>query len=120
MMRTMLKGKIHRAKITDAKIHYEGSISLDPNLMEAADILPYEMVHVLDVDNGARLETYAIPGPRGSGDVCMLGAAARLIVKGDTVIILSYHLATEEEAPKVKPKVVYVNERNAIVSVKET
>ena len=106
-MRTMLKGKIHRATVTEADIDYEGSITIDRTLMEAADILPYEMVHVLDVTNGARLETYAIEG--GPGQICINGAAARLITKGDTVIIIAYHLVKEEEAKHCKPKLVSVN-----------
>lgn len=113
-MRMMLNGKIHRAHVTDANIGYEGSITIDTELMEAADILPYEMVQVVDVDNGARLETYAIQGERGSGTVCINGAAARLVHKGDTVIILSYKAVPEEEARRIKPRLVYVNEQNSI------
>lgn len=114
-MRTMLKGKIHRARVTDANLNYEGSITIDELLMEAADILPYEKVQVLDVDNGARLETYAITGKRGSGTICINGAAARLVSAGDKVIILAYSIVTEEEAKSAKPKLIRVNERNAIV-----
>ncbi len=114
-MRTMLKSKIHRARVTDANIHYEGSITLDPTLMEAADILPFELVHVLDMTNGARLETYAIEGQRGSGEVVINGAAARLIQKGDLVIILAYQAVSEEEARRFLPKLVYVDEENRIV-----
>jgi len=114
-MRTMLKSKIHRARVTDANVQYEGSITLDPALMEAADILPYEQVHVLDVDNGARLLTYAIEGERGSLEVCVNGAAARLIGKGDTVIILTYASVEEPRARDCQPRLVYVNDRNAIV-----
>ena len=117
-MRIMLKSKIHRARVTDANINYEGSISIDPDLMEAADILPYEQVHVLDVDNGSRLETYTIVGKRGSGEVCVNGAAARLVQKGDTIIIIAYAHVNEEEAPKLKPKLVYVNQSNSIIEVK--
>ena len=87
-MRTMLKGKIHRATVTDCNVHYEGSVTIDRRLMQAADILPYEQVHVLDVNNGSRLMTYAIEGE--TGEICLNGAAARLVHKGDTVIILSY------------------------------
>ena len=112
-MRMMLKGKIHRARVTEADIDYEGSITIDQTLMEAADILPYEMVHVLDVTNGARLETYAIEG--GAGEICINGAAARLVYKGDTVIILAYHLVPEEEAICYHPKLVYVDSQNEIV-----
>src|SRR5438105_491286 len=94
-VRTILKSKIHRATVTQADLQYEGSITIDRILMEAADILPYEQVHVLDVDNGARLTTYAIEGDRNSGVICMNGAAARLVSAGDTVIILTYATATE-------------------------
>ncbi len=118
-MRTMLKSKIHRARITDANLNYEGSITIDETLMEVADILPYEQVHVLDIDNGARFLTYVITGVRGSGEICVNGAAARLVSVGDKVIILSYSAVTEEEAKYLKPKLIYVNERNAIESVNE-
>jgi len=114
-MRTMLKSKIHRARVTEVNLDYEGSIAIDGLLMEAADILPYEMVHVLDLNNGARFETYAIEGERGSGELCINGAAARLVSKGDTVILLSYRLVSDEEVQTTKPKKVYVDERNAIV-----
>ncbi len=117
-MRTMLKGKIHRARVTDANLDYEGSITIDGLLMEAADILPYEMVHVLDINNGARFETYAIEGESGSGVICINGAAARLVSKGDKVIILTYKVVAEEEARSNQPKLVYVDERNAIVKDK--
>ena len=114
-MRTMLKSKIHRARVTDANVDYEGSIALDPALMEAADILPYEQVQVLDVDNGARLTTYAIEGQPGSGEVIINGAAAWLVQKDDTVIILAYEALNEEAARTAKPRLVYVNDRNGIV-----
>jgi aspartate 1-decarboxylase len=117
-MRTMLKGKIHRARITDADVNYEGSITIDRTLMEAADILPYERVQVLDVDNGARLETYAIEGEPGSGEICINGAAARLVSRGDIVIILSYQQVEEAEARNMSPHLVYVDEQNTIVSKK--
>ena len=116
-MRTMLKSKIHRARVTDANVDYEGSITLDPVLMEAADVLPYEQVQVLDVDNGARLTTYAIQGEPGSGEVAVNGAAARLVHEGDTVIILAYETVDEEAARRAKPHLVYVNDRNEIVRV---
>jgi len=118
-MRTMLKSKIHRARVTDANLNYEGSITIDETLMEAADILPYEQVHVLDIDNGARFLTYVITGERDSGVICINGAAARLVSVGDKAIILSYSAVTEEEAKHLKPKLIYVNERNAIESVNE-
>ncbi len=114
-MRTMLKSKIHRARVTDANLDYEGSVTLDPVLMEAADILPYEQAHLLDIDNGARLITYAIEGERGSGQVIVNGAAAHLMHRGDTIIILSYVSVTADEAPDFKPSLVYVNETNDIV-----
>jgi len=117
-MRTMLKGKIHRARVTEVNLDYEGSITIDRLLMEAADILPYEMVHVLDINNGARFETYAIEAERGSGEICINGAAARLVSEGDKVIILSYSVVAEGEAKSNQPKLVYVDERNAIVKDK--
>ena len=110
----MLKGKIHRARVTDANINYEGSITIDSVLMEAADILPYEKVQVVDVDNGARLETYVIPGDPASGEICVNGAAARLVHRGDTVIIISYHDLSEEEARHAEPHLVYVDANNRI------
>ena len=118
-MRTMLKSKIHRATVTGADVDYEGSVTLDPVLMEAADILPYEQVHVLDVDNGARLTTYAIEGERGSGEVVINGAAARLVSAGDTVIVISYREVAEEEARTHRPSLVYVDGENRIVRVAE-
>lgn len=119
-MRTMLKSKIHRARVTAGNVDYEGSITIDKVLMEAADIIPYERVEVLDINNGARLSTYAIEGGVGSGEICLNGAAARLIAKGDTVIILTYHEVPEEEAIKVTPRLVYVDSSNRIVDVKNT
>ena len=113
-MRTVLKSKIHRARVTQADLHYEGSITIDADLMDAADVVPYEQVHVLDVDNGARLTTYAIEGARGSGEICINGAAARLVKPNDTVIILTYRTATHEEARSVEPSLVYVDEHNRI------
>ena len=113
-MRMMMKGKIHRARVTEANLEYEGSITIDRTLMEEADILPYEQVHVLDVTNGARLETYAIEG--GPGEICINGAAAHLVNEGDTVIIIAYELATDEKARDYHPRKVFVNERNEIVS----
>ena len=90
MQRVMLKSKIHRATVTDCDLHYVGSITVDPELLEAADIMEHEQVHVVDIDNGARFETYTIPGERGSGDIKVNGAAARLVARGDTVIVISY------------------------------
>jgi aspartate 1-decarboxylase len=115
-MRTILKSKIHRARVTDANIDYEGSITIDKKLMAAADILPYEQVHVLNINNGARFTTYAIEGKEGNGDICLNGAAARLGVKGDIVIILTYTTVPEDQLQNYKPKVVHVNKNNAIVT----
>lgn len=120
-MRIMLKSKIHRATVTDGNIDYEGSITIDKKLMAKADILPYEQVQVLNINTGARFNTYAIEGQEGSGDICLNGAAARLAVKGDTVIILSYCHVSDEEALNLTPKVVHVDAKNAIVKeVSET
>jgi aspartate 1-decarboxylase len=116
-MRTMLKSKIHRAHVTQADLHYEGSITLDPILIEAAGLLPFELVHVLDITNGARLETYVIEGERGKGEVVINGAAAHLVHEGDMVIILAYASVSEEEAPHHLPKLVYVDEENRISHV---
>jgi aspartate 1-decarboxylase len=114
-MRIMLKSKIHRAHVTDANVDYEGSITIDKILMTKADILPYEQVHVLNINNGARFSTYAIEGKEGSGEICLNGAAARLAVKGDTVIILTYCDVSEEEARHHTPKIVHVDAKNTIV-----
>jgi aspartate 1-decarboxylase len=111
----MLKSKIHRARVTDANLHYEGSVTLDPVLMEAADLLPYEQVHLLNIDNGSRLTTYVIEGERGSGEVVVNGAAAHLIHRGDTIIILSYVALPDDEARRLEPRLVYVDEANRIV-----
>ncbi len=114
-MRTMLKSKIHQALVTETNIDYEGSVTIDTALMEEADLLPYEQVQVLDLNNGARFETYAIPGERGSGVICINGAAARLVSKGDKVIILSYCNVPEQEARNLSPKFVYVDSNNEII-----
>lgn len=115
---TMLKSKIHRVKVTQAEVDYVGSITIDPVLMEAAGIFEYEKVAVVDVTNGARLETYTISGEPGSGIICLNGAAAKLINKGDTAIIMAYATMSEEEAKTFRPKVVFVDEGNKITSVK--
>ncbi len=114
-MRNMLKSKIHRATVTDANINYEGSITIDTRLMQAADIVPYEQVQVLNINNGARFTTYAIEGKAGSGEICLNGAAARLAVPGDLCIILTYHEVPEEAIPGYRPIIVHVNERNEII-----
>ncbi len=114
-MRIMLKSKIHRARVTDADLHYEGSVTIDPVLMDAADLLPYEQVHLLDIDNGARLETYVIEGERGSGQIVVNGAAAHRIHQDDLIIILGYATVAEDEARHMEPRLVYVDEKNRIV-----
>jgi aspartate 1-decarboxylase len=115
-MRIMLKSKLHRARVTGANIDYEGSISIDKKLMEEADILPYEQVQVLNVNNGARFATYAIEG--GTGEICLNGAAARLAAKGDILIILTYCDIPEDEVRGYEPKRVYLDINNKITSVK--
>lgn len=117
-MRTMLKGKIHRARVTQVDVDYEGSITIDKSLMEASDILPYEQVEVLNINNGARFSTYAIEAAPNSGTICINGAAARLAAKGDIIIILSYCHLPDDEAINVIPKMVYVDENNRIVETK--
>lgn len=117
MQRFMLFGKIHRAKVTQADLHYVGSITIDRDLMEAADLLPGQQVDVVDVDNGNRLTTYALEGARGSGIVCVNGAAARLIAPGDTVIIIAYAAMEDSEARSFTPHVVFVDEHNRIVDI---
>ncbi|MCL2337968.1 MAG: aspartate 1-decarboxylase [Firmicutes bacterium] len=119
MLVTLFKSKIHRAVITEANLNYVGSITIDEALMEAADILPHEKVQVVDNNNGARLETYVIPGPRDSGVICLNGAAARLVQPGDTVIIITYAMMTREEARTFKPTAVLVDEKNRVVRVLE-
>jgi aspartate 1-decarboxylase len=117
MRRTMLKSKIHRATVTGSDLHYVGSITVDADLLEAADILEHELVHVLDVDNGARFETYTIAGTRGSGEIKINGAAARLVHTGDTVIVVSYADYEREELENYEPVVVHVDGDNRIVTV---
>ena len=117
MNRTMLKSKIHRGRITGSDLNYVGSITIDADLLEAADILEHEQVHVLDIDNGARFETYTIAGRRGSGEITVNGAAARLVHTGDTAIVVSYAEYDERELESYEPKVVHVNAENRIVTV---
>ena len=117
MMRTMLKSKIHRATVTQADLNYVGSVTLDSALMEAADLLDGEQVAIVDITNGARIETYVIPGPRGSGVIGINGAAAHLVHPGDLVIIMSYALLDDAEARALSPQVVHVDERNRIVKI---
>ncbi len=117
MFRTMLKSKIHRATVTRADLHYVGSVTIDADLMEAADLLPGEQVAIVDITNGARLETYVIEGPPGSGTIGINGAAAHLVHEGDLVIIISYAVVPDEEARRLRPRVVHVDRDNAIVKL---
>jgi len=117
-MRSMLKSKIHRARVTEVNLDYEGSITIDKALMEAGDLLPYERVEVLNINNGARFGTYVIEGKTNSGVIGINGAAARLAAKGDIVIILSYCQFSDSEAMNMTPAVVYVDDKNRIVKVK--
>lgn len=114
MLLTLMKGKIHRATVTQADLNYEGSITIDKKLLEAAGILPFEQVDVYDVNNGNRLTTYAIEGPAGSGVICLNGAAARLVAPGDKVIVVAFSQMTPEEARDHQPKVVLMGEGNTI------
>jgi aspartate 1-decarboxylase len=118
MQQFMLKSKIHRATVTDADLHYEGSISIDEKLLEEAAMIPYEKVEIYDVDNGERFSTYIIKGKRNSGTICLNGAAARKVAKGDLVIIATYVLVDETEAKNWKPKCVMVDNKNKIKKVK--
>ncbi len=115
MQLTMLKGKIHRATVMQAELNYVGSITVDPNLLEAANIMEYELVQIVDVENGNRFETYTIAGEPGSGMICLNGAAARQVQLGDHVIIMCYAQMSEEEAKSHRPHVVFVDDRNRII-----
>jgi aspartate 1-decarboxylase len=117
MLRTMLKSKIHRATVTGSDLHYVGSITIDPILLEASDIRPHEQVHVVDVDNGARFVTYALEGERGTGVVQVNGAAARLVHTGDTIIVISYADYSREDLDDYEPTVVHVDRSNTIIRV---
>src|SRR6478609_1237211 len=117
MLRTMFKSKIHRATVTHADLHYVGSVTVDRDLMDAADLLPGELVHIVDITNGARLETYVIEGERGSGVIGVNGAAAHLVHPGDLVILISYAQVTDAEARALRPRVVHVDGDNRIVSL---
>ena len=117
MLRTVCKSKLHRATVTEANVAYAGSLTLDAELMKAADIVPYEQIHVVDVDNGQRLVTYCIEGRPGSGTVCINGAAARLVSVGHKIIIISYAQVTPEELERLAPRVVLLDERNRIREV---
>lgn len=111
-----MKSKIHRATVTDANLHYQGSITIDRSLMAAADLVAHEQVHVVDIDNGARFETYIIEGEPGSGTICLNGAAARLVQTGDKVIVISYASLDESEIASFEPRVVTVDENNQIAN----
>ncbi len=119
MFRTVFKSKLHRATVTEANLNYVGSITIDEDLLDAADIYVNEKVQVVNNNNGARLETYAIPGPRGSGVVCLNGAAARLVQPGDKVIIITYAVIDDKEAKAFKPTVVFLDDANRIAAVKD-
>jgi aspartate 1-decarboxylase len=119
MDRKMLKSKIHRATVTGADLHYEGSITIDKELLEAADIIPYEAVSIWDVDNGNRFETYAIEGERGSGVICLNGAAARMVAPRDLVIIASFVNMENEKALKHEPKLVFVDDMNRMLPIRK-
>ncbi len=117
MQRTMLKSKIHRATVTDCDLHYVGSITIDPDLLEAADIREFEQVAVVDVDNGARFETYTIAGEPGSGDMKVNGAAARLVHRGDTIIVISYAAYDPDDLEHYRPRVVHLAVDNQILDI---
>ncbi|RKN37849.1 aspartate 1-decarboxylase [Streptomyces hoynatensis] len=117
MLRTMFKSKIHRATVTEADLHYVGSVTVDADLMDAADLLPGELVHIVDIDNGSRLETYVIEGERGSGVIGINGAAAHLVKPGDLVILISYAQVEDAEARSLRPTVVHVDAANRILAL---
>jgi aspartate 1-decarboxylase len=117
VLRTMFKSKIHRATVTEADLHYVGSVTVDADLMEAADLLPGELVHIVDITNGARLETYVIEGRRGSGAIGINGAAAHLVHPGDLVILISYAQVDDAEARRLRPRVVHVDADNRITGL---
>lgn len=119
MFRTMMSAKIHRARVTEANLNYVGSITIDQNILDAVGILPNEKVQIVNNYNGARFETYVISGERGSGVICLNGAAARLVQEGDIVIIISYKLVSEEKIHEHKPKIAIMNEKNEIVELIE-
>lgn len=120
MYRTLCKSKIHGATVTEANLQYTGSLTLDPLLMRGADLVPYEQVHVVNLNNGVRLETYCIEGIPGSGTVCVNGAAARHAAVGDKIIIISYAHVAEDEVAHLTPKLVFVDERNQVSQVQQT
>ncbi|NOU72039.1 aspartate 1-decarboxylase [Paenibacillus sp. LMG 31458] len=117
MFRTMMKAKIHRATVTEANLNYIGSITIDEDLIDLVGMLPNEKVQIVNNNNGARLETYIIPGPRGTGVICLNGAAARLVQTGDTVIIISYAMMTDEEAKKHQPTIAIMGDNNKVAQL---
>ncbi|MCX7983055.1 MAG: aspartate 1-decarboxylase [Syntrophales bacterium] len=117
MQRFMLKSKLHRATVTDANLHYEGSITIDESLMEAADMVPYEEVHIYNINNGERFTTYVIKGKKGSGTICLNGAAARKVAVGDLIIIATYAIVNEEELKNWKPRCVLLDGENKIKKI---
>ncbi|ASN05530.1 aspartate 1-decarboxylase [Virgibacillus necropolis] len=119
MFRTMMKAKIHRARVTEANLNYVGSVTIDQDIIEQVGILPHEKVQIVNNNNGARIETYVIPGERGSGVVCLNGAAARLVQRGDTIIIVTYAILSDEELISFKPKVALMDENNNVDQVIE-
>jgi aspartate 1-decarboxylase len=114
VFRTMMKAKLHRATVTEANLHYVGSITIDEDLLDMVDMYPHEKVQIVNNNNGARLETYIIAGPRGSGVICLNGAAARLVQPGDTVIIITYAMMTEEEAKQHRPRIAVLDKDNKV------
>ncbi len=119
MRRIMCKSKIHRATVTQAELHYEGSLTVDSDLLDAADIVPYERVQVCNINNGERFETYIIPGKRRSGTICLNGAAARLGAVGDEIIIITYATYTDEEIKNYKPTVIILDKQNKVIDIKK-
>lgn len=118
-MRFMLKGKIHRARVTGADLEYEGSVGIDPVILEAADMVPYEQVHIFNIDNGERLMTYIIEGERGSGEIVLNGAAARKAAVGDKIILVTFDMVEEADIPLYKPRIVVLDANNAIVRMQK-
>ncbi|SFD74384.1 L-aspartate 1-decarboxylase [Bacillus sp. OV194] len=117
MFRTMMKGKIHRARVTESNLNYVGSITIDEDILDAVDMVPNEKVQIVNNNNGARFETYIIPGPRGTGVMCLNGAAARLVQEGDVIIVISYAMMAEEEVPFHQPRVAIMDENNSITEI---
>jgi aspartate 1-decarboxylase len=118
MLITLMKSKIHRATVTEANLNYVGSITIDEDLMDSSDIMRNEKVQIVDNNNGSRFETYVIPGERGSGVICLNGAAARLVHQGDLIIIISYGIFDKREAESFEPKIIFVDEKNEITEIR--